>query len=390
MQMLRPALITLFLGTCLYPALGVSASAQTCTCGGIGVRSEVAPPPLPEYDQPAVPGPGYLWTPGYWAWNSYDYYWVPGTWVEPPQEGLLWTPGYWDYVDGVYAFNAGYWGPHVGYYGGVSYGFGYGGSGYEGGYWQDGAFFYNRSVNNITNVRITNVYNKTVVVNNVSNRVSFSGPGGTNAKPTAEELTIAKEPHVQPTTSQIAHARTASMKSDLFDSTNHGKPAIAATIKPAAFTGPGVVKAKSAGVQSILKPAGEGLPGKDEKKGLEKNDLKPASSESETLRPKEDKKNLDVDTLKPLPKKVQTNETSGDHKLPGFSSEKKLPATETKTLPSVLIDKHVARPQQQPLVAKPAPQPFVAKPAPVIQHTAPAPHVVVRPACGVPGKPKCP
>ena len=53
------------------------------------------------------------------------YYWVPGTWVQPPRVGVLWTPGYWGFVGGVYAFHAGYWGPHVGFYGGVNYGFGY-------------------------------------------------------------------------------------------------------------------------------------------------------------------------------------------------------------------------------------------------------------------------
>ena len=29
-------------------------------------------------------GEGYIWTPGYWAYDYdyQDYYWVPGTWVE--------------------------------------------------------------------------------------------------------------------------------------------------------------------------------------------------------------------------------------------------------------------------------------------------------------------
>ena len=80
--------------------------------------------------------------------------------------GLLWTPGYWGWDDGLYLFHPGYWGPHIGFYGGVVYGFGYDGVGYEGGYWRNRQFFYNRTVNNITNVSITNVYSKTVIVNN--------------------------------------------------------------------------------------------------------------------------------------------------------------------------------------------------------------------------------
>jgi hypothetical protein len=93
---------------------------------------------------------------------------VLGTWVLPPEPELLWTPGYWGWNDDAYAFHEGYWGPEVGFYGGVSYGFGYTGAGYEGGYWRDGNFFYNRTVNNISSVSITNVYNKTVVVNTTS------------------------------------------------------------------------------------------------------------------------------------------------------------------------------------------------------------------------------
>ena len=72
MRKLSPATIALLFGAFLIPALPGTASAQTCTCAGAGVRSEVAPPPLPEYDQPPVPAPGYMWTPGYWAWNNYD------------------------------------------------------------------------------------------------------------------------------------------------------------------------------------------------------------------------------------------------------------------------------------------------------------------------------
>ena len=72
------------------------------------VSITTAPPPLPVYVQPVIPGPDYMWVPGYWAWGSFGYYWVPGTWVLPPAVGLLWTPGYWGNSDGGYAWNAGY------------------------------------------------------------------------------------------------------------------------------------------------------------------------------------------------------------------------------------------------------------------------------------------
>src|SRR5579863_997894 len=84
-----------------------------------------APPPLPEYDQPPCPGDDYIWTPGYWDYSSEGYYWVPGAWVNAPYQGALWTPGYWDYSGSRYGFHHGYWGRHIGYYGGINYGYGY-------------------------------------------------------------------------------------------------------------------------------------------------------------------------------------------------------------------------------------------------------------------------
>ena len=57
--------------------------------------ANVAPPAIPDYDQPPCPGDGYIWTPGYWAWGPDGYYWVNGAWVLPPYAGALWTPGYW-------------------------------------------------------------------------------------------------------------------------------------------------------------------------------------------------------------------------------------------------------------------------------------------------------
>ena len=66
---------------------------------------------------------------------------------------------------GGYLWHAGYWGPHVGFYGGINYGFGYDGRGFEGGEWRGRDFFYNRSVNNFGSAHFTNVYERTVVNN---------------------------------------------------------------------------------------------------------------------------------------------------------------------------------------------------------------------------------
>src|ERR1700740_3345733 len=77
---------------------------------GVSISANVAPPALPVYEQPPCPADGYIWQPGYWAYDPADgYYWVPGAWVIPPEMGYLWTPPYWGYVGGIYGWDAGYW-----------------------------------------------------------------------------------------------------------------------------------------------------------------------------------------------------------------------------------------------------------------------------------------
>ena len=240
MQLIRAVALAAFLGTCLCAAIP-AAYAQV----SIGISVNLAPPPLPVYEQPPIPAPGYFWTPGYWAWNEEigDYYWVPGTWILPPESGLLWTPGYWAWNDGAYVFYDGYWGPEIGFYGGVNYGFGYTGFGYDGGYWRSGAFFYNTSVNNISDTTITNVYNRAVVVNNTSNASYNGGAGGTTARPTVQQVAIAKARHLPPTQEQTRHVQTAARDPALSLTQSQGHPAVAATARPAQFRGPGVVAA---------------------------------------------------------------------------------------------------------------------------------------------------
>ena len=158
--------------------------------------------------------------------------------------------------NGVYVFNEGYWGPTVGFYGGIDYGYGYGGDGYQGGYWNRGAFFYNRAGNNFGNVHITNVYNRTII-NNTTTHVSFNGgQGGIIARPTPQQLTYEHVRHTPPTGLQTQHQQAASSNHDLLASVNHGRPAIAATSRPAAFTGAGVVGARAAGGPYHPAPAG--------------------------------------------------------------------------------------------------------------------------------------
>ena len=232
--------------------LGLLISAFSVASFGqvaVGISVRIGPPMLPVYAQPICPGPGYIWTPGYWAWNDDGgYYWVPGTWVLAPV-GMLWTPGYWGWGGGLYLWHPGYWGPHVGFYGGINYGFGYVGVGFVGGEWRGGAFYYNRSVTNVSVTNVTNVYNRTVVVNNrtVTNVSYNGGSGGVMARPTAQEEAYGREQHSAPLAVQNQHMQLAAQNRQNFASVNQGRPAIAATARPADFSGRSVVAARAAG-----------------------------------------------------------------------------------------------------------------------------------------------
>lgn len=224
--------------------LPATSSAQ------LSISVNFGPPPLPVYEQPPCPAEGYIWTPGYWAYNpDYgDYYWVPGTWVLAPQPGFLWTPAWWGWDGGVFLFHEGFWGPHVGFYGGIVYGFGYTGEGYEGGRWDHDRFYYNQTVNNVNVTNIHNTYNTTVINNTTVNRVSYNGgEGGVTARPRPEDEVAARERHLPPVPAQSEHIQAARSNPELRASANQGKPPVAATPKPGAFRDRAVVPAKAAG-----------------------------------------------------------------------------------------------------------------------------------------------
>lgn len=204
----------------------------------IYIQVGFAPPMLPVYAQPICPGDGFLWTPGYWAYGPEGYYWIPGTWVMAPEPGFLWTPAYWAWDTGFYRFHSGYWGPHIGFYGGINYGFGYFGSGFEGGEWRGNRFFYNTRVGNFRGARVNNVYAHNVtVVNNNYNRVSFNGGnGGVPVRPRGDEIQADRERHVQPTQVQQQHFQAAERDRGQLANINGGRPQVQAARTPQEFT----------------------------------------------------------------------------------------------------------------------------------------------------------
>jgi hypothetical protein len=252
-------------GCVVTPAYTVApAAAPPLVADNTTTQASYAPPPLPDYDQPPAPEPGYIWTPGVWHWGPDGYYWVPGTWIAPPAVGMLWTPGFWALSGVVYVFHPGYWGTHVGYYGGVNYGHGYYGDGYVGGRWNGGNFEYNTAV---TNVNVTTIHN-TYIDNTVTHRASttstmprgaYSGaPGNPMRQVTPIEGTAAGEPHYAMTQPQSAHHNGASTIPTQSAVRNEGHPPVAATPRPSEFQHPQVTAAKPG--PAWHPPAPEGHP----------------------------------------------------------------------------------------------------------------------------------
>jgi hypothetical protein len=207
----------------------------------ISISVGFAPPEMPSYEQPYCPEPNMMWMPGYWAYDQDqgDYYWVPGSWVEAPYQGALWTPPYWGWYGGQYRFHRGYWGRHVGYYGGVNYGYGYEGIGYSGGEWQGNNFRYNTAITRVDQNRIHSTYNdRTIVANNTianNNRVAYSGgPHGIQHNAQPSERVADHEQHAAPTSVQTQHIAAARTDKSSFAKTNGGHPQNAVVARPLA------------------------------------------------------------------------------------------------------------------------------------------------------------
>jgi hypothetical protein len=203
-----------------------------------GGYASYAPPPIPSYAQPELAVPDEIWQPGYWAWGPYGYFWVPGTWVEPPQTGYYWTPGYWRANNTSYAWSPGFWAIAVGFYGGVNYGYGYGGHGYDGGRWHGRRFEYNTYVTHVNTRIVRNVYvNKTIIVNNDTTRVSYNGGAhGVQAKPSTRELQVSHQSHINVTPAQLQHLRVAEQDRNMLATVNHDRPPVVAVARPLTVT----------------------------------------------------------------------------------------------------------------------------------------------------------
>jgi len=305
----------------------------------------------------------------------------------PPQVGVLWTPGYWGWGGGVYVFHAGYWGPHVGFYGGINYGGGYIGEGYEGGRWERDRFSYNTSVNNINTTIIHNTYNQTVVNNVTVNKVSYNGGrGGVAAAPSNRDQLAARESHIPPPVMQTRHINEAARTPELQARVNQGRPPIAATPRPAAFTAPNIVRARGA---TIPPPAAPGALRPAEQGNHSALDTRPGyrepSSPALTTRAP-----TDASQQRPQPQAQFAQPQQRSQPQPQFAQPQQRPQPQPqftqpqqRPQPQPQFTQPQQRPQPQPQFAqpqqRPQPQPPPAQPQQRPQPQAPQPPPAAHP-----------
>lgn len=85
-----------------------SAISTACVAGG-AYYVRYAPPP-PRYGVFGVaPGPGYVWTEGYWDWRGNNWFWVGGRWMRPPRAHAVWVAPEWRPEGRGWRMRRGYW-----------------------------------------------------------------------------------------------------------------------------------------------------------------------------------------------------------------------------------------------------------------------------------------
>lgn len=87
--------------------LSLALAAGTTAFAQISFNIVVAPP-APLYEAAPMMQPGYVWAPGYWAWNNDRHVWVRGRTIQQ-RDGYLWTPDRWVQQGGSYVRQPGRW-----------------------------------------------------------------------------------------------------------------------------------------------------------------------------------------------------------------------------------------------------------------------------------------
>lgn len=80
-------------------------------CGGNSAYVvRFGPPPPPRYGVVGyAPGPGYVWTEGFWDRRGSQWVWSSGRWLRPPRPRAVWVAPAWREEHGGWRLHRGYW-----------------------------------------------------------------------------------------------------------------------------------------------------------------------------------------------------------------------------------------------------------------------------------------
>lgn len=93
-------------------AILIATTLSLPATAAVWLDVNVGPPePLTEYTPP--PRYGYVWSPGYWAWNNGESVWMDGYWMEE-RPGYVWVPDRWNYYTNGWRFERGHYYPASG------------------------------------------------------------------------------------------------------------------------------------------------------------------------------------------------------------------------------------------------------------------------------------
>lgn len=93
--------------------LAQSLLLSTLLVGGAAALAQVrfsiqVGPPPPMYEPIPMMAPGYVWAPGYWAWNNDRHIWVRGRTIVQ-RTGYRWEPDRWEQRGDGYYRQPGSW-----------------------------------------------------------------------------------------------------------------------------------------------------------------------------------------------------------------------------------------------------------------------------------------
>ena len=94
-------------------AAALSLLLAACAPGAAPYGVDVVvrqPPPRRAELRGAMPGRGYVWVQGHFAWQGGNFIWIAGSWERPPEPRYhTWEPGHWQHVRGGWIWLDGHW-----------------------------------------------------------------------------------------------------------------------------------------------------------------------------------------------------------------------------------------------------------------------------------------